>query len=75
MQKLLLPTTLSNQGDSDKHKQSSHKQHTLLLWLKQEAKRKQKIIKKIKNFTQKKDAKKKWPQRTKWDDSQIYDAL
>jgi hypothetical protein len=28
--KLLLPTTLSDQGDSDKKTQISHKQHTLL---------------------------------------------
>jgi hypothetical protein len=28
--KLLLPTTLSDQGDSDKNMQISHKQHTLL---------------------------------------------
>jgi hypothetical protein len=29
-EKLLLPTTLSDQGDSDKKTQISHKQHTLL---------------------------------------------
>jgi hypothetical protein len=28
--KSLLPTTLSDQGDSDKNMQISHKQHTLL---------------------------------------------
>jgi hypothetical protein len=31
MQKLLLLTALSDQGDSDKYEQISHKQHTLLL--------------------------------------------
>jgi hypothetical protein len=29
-EKLVLPTTLSDQGDSDKNMQISHKQHTLL---------------------------------------------
>jgi hypothetical protein len=29
-EKLVLPTTLSDQGDSDKKMQISHKQHTLL---------------------------------------------
>jgi hypothetical protein len=29
-EKLILPTTLSDQGDSDKKTQISHKQHTLL---------------------------------------------
>jgi hypothetical protein len=29
-EKLVLPTTLSDQGDSDKKTQISHKQHTLL---------------------------------------------
>jgi hypothetical protein len=29
MQKLLLPTTFSDQGDSNKHKKILHKQHTL----------------------------------------------
>ena len=51
--KLLLPTTLSDQGDSDKHDQISHKQNTLLLWLKQEAKMKTKENKENKKISNK----------------------
>jgi hypothetical protein len=47
--KFLLPTTLSDQGDSDKNMQISHKQHTLFFAIKQEkenqkCKRKEKDI-------------------------------
>ena len=48
-EKLILPTTLSDQGDSDKKTQISHKQHTLL----QSNKRKK--IKKVKGRKKKLD--------------------
>jgi hypothetical protein len=35
-EKLVLPTTLSDQGDSDKNMQISHKQHTPFFVIKQE---------------------------------------